>query len=147
MPALMITVTRQDDQPLRDALKAEFGDGGGTIGRGNDCTLVLPDPERQISRTHARIAMRGSDFVLHDEGSAIPVVINGEPLGKGRNNVIRAGDEILIGPYAMRVDAPAPQVDLNATIIGGRSPLAPKIDLPPSTAPADLSMIGTVLSW
>src|SRR5436305_1248065 len=67
MPALTIIVTRQDDRPVSQEIKADFEAAGGTIGRATDSTLVLPDPERQISRTHARIVMRDSDFVLHDE--------------------------------------------------------------------------------
>ena len=40
-------------RPLDRELVARFEEAGGTIGRGETNTLVLSDPERFISRTHA----------------------------------------------------------------------------------------------
>ena len=51
---LSLRVVSQMGTPLAAPLHARF-DAGGTIGRSPDCTLVLPDPGRHISREQARI--------------------------------------------------------------------------------------------
>lgn len=136
MPALTITVVSQNDEPLADELKAEFGARGGTIGRGTGSTLLLPDPLRQISRTHARIEMQDGSFVLCDQGSVTPVLVNGKSLGNGNSSRIGPGDEIVIGSYRMRIEGDVPKAfDPDATIVQRR------------VAPPEISMAGTVLSW
>src|SRR5262245_12533994 len=82
-----------------EPLSAEFDELGGSIGRGEGNTLVLPDPERHISRTHASIAFRNGRYVIQDRGSATPVQVNGQPLGQGRESPIGDGDELKIGSY------------------------------------------------
>ena len=137
MPALIITVLSQNEESLAEELKAEFGARGGTIGRGAGSTLLLPDPLRQISRTHARIEMQDGAFVLCDQGSVTPVVVNGKSLGNGRSSPIGPGDTIVIGAYRMRVEGDAPPAfDPDATIVQRNA-----------RPQNDISMQGTVLSW
>jgi FHA domain-containing protein len=99
-----IQVTAFNGRPLSQPLVGEFNELGGTIGRADGNTLVLPDPERHISRTHAVIAVRAGGYVIRDQGSAMPVEINGQPLGNGHEAPIAQGDELRIGGYAMRVE-------------------------------------------
>ncbi len=141
MPALTLTVTRQNNEPVTEPLQAEFGARGGTIGRSAGSTLLLPDPERQISRTHAIVEMLGDGFVLRDQGSATPVIVNGQTLGNGRSARIKPGDEIVIAHYTMRVESP---LSSDATVMMPASALAA---LKAAPVEADISMIGTVLSW
>jgi type VI secretion system FHA domain protein len=61
-----------------------------------------------ISRTHAVIARKDGRFFVRDQGSTVPVVVNGRPIGKGHEHPLAAGDELRIGGYVLRVDAPAP---------------------------------------
>lgn len=44
---------------------------GGTIGRAPDCTMVLANGQRAISRIHARIGRREDAYVLVDAGSKV----------------------------------------------------------------------------
>ncbi|MEP7207315.1 MAG: FHA domain-containing protein, partial [Casimicrobiaceae bacterium] len=136
--SLTITVVRQNGAALTEPLRAEFGAEGGTIGRSAASTLLLPDPDRQISRVHGRIEPDGDRFVLRDQGSATPVVVNGRRLGNGHAVRLAAGDEIVIASYVLRVEGDA--FDPDATLVRGR---AAETSIPA----ADISMIGTVLSW
>ena len=86
-------------------LAAEFDELGGNIGRADGNTLVLPDPDKIISRTHAAIAFRGGRYVISDRGSVTPVYVNGRALGGGRESAIDVGDEIRIGGYTLVVKA------------------------------------------
>jgi len=133
MSSLTIKVLSQNDEPLAETLEAEFDDQGGTIGRGAGSTLLLPDPLRQISRTHAVIDCSDGRYRLTNRGSATAVVVNSHTLANGQSARIQPGDEIVIGGYRMQVMGEA---------IG---------DLPTVLAQApneaDISMVGTVLSW
>ncbi|MBL8532795.1 MAG: FHA domain-containing protein [Betaproteobacteria bacterium] len=86
-----------------DGPVAVFDDRGGTIGRRVDCTLVIPDKERHVSRIHAVIACTPQGFILHDQGSFLPVRVNGMRVGYGLEAPICEGDELQIGPFGMRV--------------------------------------------
>jgi FHA domain-containing protein/type VI secretion system protein len=101
---LTISVTRYDNAPPSHPIGADFGEAGGTIGRSTESTLPLPDPKRVISRTHATVSYRAGSYVLRDQGSATAVVVNGQPLGNGRECTLAPGDEIRIAGYVMRVE-------------------------------------------
>jgi FHA domain-containing protein len=103
---LTITVVHFKDAPVDDPIVAEFGEGGGTIGRSPECTLLLPDPDRIISRTHAVVSMLDGKFVLRDQGTTVPVIVNGRAVGKDRDHPLAPGDEVRIAGYTMRVAAP-----------------------------------------
>jgi len=109
---LTITVVQFKDAPVDAPAAAEFREEGGTIGRSPESTLLLPDPERIISRTHAVVSHQAGRFFLRDHGTTVPVVVNGRPVGKGRDHPLAAGDELRIGGYTMRVDAT--RVDIEA---------------------------------
>ncbi len=104
---ITLEVVSVNGQPATRPLAADFDELGGSIGRGDGSTLVLPDPEKIISRTHANVSFRGGEYRLQDRGTAVPVLVNGQPLGNGRETTIRAGDVIQLGAYALRVKATA----------------------------------------
>ncbi len=85
-----------------DGPTARFDELGGTVGRADTNQLVLPDPERTISRVHAQIVFRNGSYALIDRGSS-PVQVNGQPLGNGREAPIRDGDRLTIGGYTLAV--------------------------------------------
>lgn len=89
-----------------ERLSASFDELGGTIGRADNNQLILPDPERTISRVHAQIAFRNGSFALVDRGSN-PVLINGRPVGNGSEAPLKAGDQVQIGGYVLSVEASA----------------------------------------
>lgn len=131
-------VSREGEAPATP-LAATFGDAGGDIGRGVDCTLVLPDPERRISRKHALVSWRGGRHYIRQLGSSVAVVVDGAPLGPDVEQPLDAGAEIRIGPYLLRA-ADDVEIDLPITA----TPVAPApvdgIDLVlGETEPAPLS--------
>ncbi|MEP7302976.1 MAG: type VI secretion system-associated FHA domain protein TagH [Caldimonas sp.] len=109
-------------------LSGHFDELGGNIGRAENNQLVLPDPERTISRVHAQVVFRNGRYAIVDRGSN-PISVNGRPLGNGQEAFIQAGDELQIGGYAMRVEAAAPA--------GGAAAADPFADFPGlASAPA-----------
>ena len=111
---LTIKVISYKDVPVDQPIAAEFRDEGGSIGRSPECTLLLPDPERVISRTHALVTQQAGHFVLRDQGTTVPVVVNGRPIGKGRDHQLRDGDEVRIGAYLLRVEGGRGDKDISA---------------------------------
>jgi type VI secretion system FHA domain protein len=100
---LLIRAISFKGQPLPRDVSARFDESGGTIGRGEHSTLVLPDPERYISRTHATIAFQAGGFVITDNGTKNPVLLNGRPLGSGSQGRLGSGDRIKLGDYILEV--------------------------------------------
>lgn len=101
--SIHIEVTSCNGAPPAKQMAADFDELGGSIGRAEDGSLVLPDPERFISRTHALVEYRDGQYVIVDKGKALPVAVNGRALGNGHECPITDGDEIVIGVYRMRV--------------------------------------------
>src|SRR5262249_46736858 len=95
-------------RPLDRELAARFEEAGGTIGRGETNTLVLADPERFISRTHATISFQAGGYLITDTGTKNPVVINGRALGSGSQARLGDGDQIRIGDYVLQIVVTAP---------------------------------------
>lgn len=98
-----IAVVSIDGKPPVAELVADFDELGGSIGRDAGCTLVLPDLNRRISRRHASVVLRDGRYVLCDHGTAMPVLVNGRPVGSEREVPLADGDRVEIGGYAMEV--------------------------------------------
>ncbi|MGZ5205483.1 MAG: FHA domain-containing protein, partial [Caldimonas sp.] len=45
-------------------LSGHFDETGGNIGRAENNQLVLPDPERTISRVHAQVVFRNGRYAI-----------------------------------------------------------------------------------
>src|SRR4029453_17251457 len=103
--SLMLTIRAVSfkGRPLDREVAARFEDAGGTIGRGESNTLVLADPERFISRTHATISFQAGGFLITDTGTKNPVVVNGRALGSGSQARLGDGDQIKIGDYVLQI--------------------------------------------
>ncbi len=124
---IRIQVTHYNGAPPPQPLFAEFNESGGNIGRAEGNALVLHDPTRTISRTHASIINRDGDYAIRNLGTATPVYINGQPLGNGRVAAVAVGDEIRIGSYTMKVLAeqkPGAYVSPGPSITSKDDPLA-----------------------
>jgi predicted component of type VI protein secretion system len=87
-----------------------------TIGRGADCTIVLADTRRAISRLHASIEWRDGHYVLTDSGSN-PTLINGHILKVSREAVLRDADALSIGEYLIELGIDGPSTSDDATIV------------------------------
>jgi FHA domain-containing protein len=104
---LLIRAVSFNGRPAGRDLAARFGEAGGTIGRDEKSTLVLPDPERFISRTHASISFQAGGFIITDSGRKNPIVLNGRPMEPGSQARLQNGDQIQLGGYLLAVELAA----------------------------------------
>ena len=113
---LGIRVVSLSGTALDTPLSATFGDAGGDIGRGVDCTLVLADPERRISRRQAVISWRDGSHYIRQVGSNLEVELDAVALPRDVDCPLHAGAQLRIGPYSLVVEhsasAPTSEVDL-----------------------------------
>ena len=147
---LTLSVLTYRNQPTQQATAGRFSDAGGALGRGPDNLLVLDDPGKYISRTHARVSCRGGTYFLEDVGSN-PSVVNDRPLGKGREIMLADGDRIVIGDYQLEArvvaEAPAapwlPPAPLNdpALPLFEPPPVAAPVPLPPLESPSVVAAV------
>ncbi|MDE3011274.1 MAG: FHA domain-containing protein, partial [Pseudomonadota bacterium] len=131
---IVLKVVSFNGQAPQQPLSAHFDELGGTIGRADTNQLVLPDPDRSISRIHAQVVFRSGSYALIDRGSN-PISVNQRPLGNGVEMPIKAGDHVDIGSYRLAVES------AGAAGASGHAPGAstdPFADLlgPAATAPA-----------
>jgi predicted component of type VI protein secretion system len=103
-------------------LIAVFDERGGDIGRAADCTLVLPDPERRISRKHLQVAWRDGRHLLRLVSANLLVELDGAPMVPGAETEVHVGSQVSIGPFVLVVERGA-----------ATAPVAPA---PPAEAPA-----------
>ncbi|MFT5591306.1 MAG: type VI secretion system protein [Bradyrhizobium sp.] len=155
--SLTLRILTYRNQPLPMPTTAMFSGDGGTIGRSPDNVLVLDDPKKYISRTHARVALRGTQYVLTDAGSN-PSIINDRPLGNGREIVLGDGDRILIGDYLIEALL-ASAVSEEATVMGlpasapsvSQQLVPPLVPLPlfepPPVVPVKAPLIPAIPGW
>ena len=99
---ITLTVIAFNDTPTDGTLQVHFDELGGSIGRADSNQLVLPDPERMISRVAAQVVYRNGAFAIVDRGSN-PINLNGRALGSGREAALAAGDRLRIGGYELSV--------------------------------------------
>ncbi len=99
---ITLTVIAFNDAPTDGTLQVHFDEIGGTIGRADSNQLMLPDPERMISRVAAQVVFRNGSFAIVDRGSN-PINLNGRALGSGREAPLAAGDRLRIGGYELSV--------------------------------------------
>jgi predicted component of type VI protein secretion system len=131
-----------DEEPMSQPLVGRFDERGGTLGRSDDATLTLPDPERLISRIQAQVLHRDEHYWLENISAASAVLHNGRPLSTGMRVILSEGDELRIGGYALQ--AAFEDEATSAAILRGRTVVPPvhnttsppvKASKTPSTAP------------
>jgi FHA domain-containing protein len=108
-----------NEEPLSNPLVGRFDDRGGEIGRSDNATFTLPDPERLISRVHARISHASDAYWIENVSAAGPILHNGRPLSSGMRVSLKAGDELRIGGY--RLTVAFEDDETSATILRGRT--------------------------
>ncbi|MEQ9885879.1 type VI secretion system-associated FHA domain protein TagH [Pectobacterium zantedeschiae] len=122
-----IITTKPGHQPPQ--ICCDFLPPGGTIGRGVDNNLVLPDDDRTISRLQAIVHITANgECRLTNRGNVTRVQLNDIPLERGSQVELQDGDVLRIGDYQLLVNdfnnapqlqaAPvAPSPVVNPTII------------------------------
>jgi type VI secretion system FHA domain protein len=128
---LVLTVTSFNGTPTHGP-SAQFDELGGTVGRADTNQLVLPDPERSISRVHAQVLYRNGAFWLVDRGSNA-VAVNGQMLGNGRESKLKDGDRIEIGGYVIEAayGDPTQKLDPFDDLFGATTPGVHPLSAPP----------------
>jgi type VI secretion system protein len=78
-----------------------------TLGRGGENDVVLPDPDRMVSKTHCVIEEQNGRVVIVDLSSNGTFLNYGKvPLGKNPTN-LNSGDVLTLGPYELVVEITA----------------------------------------
>src|SRR3984893_14514616 len=133
MTLVLKGITR-DEEPMSQPLIGRFDERGGTLGRSDDATLTLPDPERLISRMQAQVLHRDEHYWLENISAASAVLHNGRPLSTGMRVILSEGDELRIGGYALQATF-EDETD-SAAILRGRTvvPAAHNTPSPPVKA-------------
>ncbi|QEL36512.1 type VI secretion system-associated FHA domain protein TagH [Enterobacter chengduensis] len=97
-----IISTKPGHQPPQSS--CDFYAPGGTIGRGTDNNLVLPDNDRTISRLQAIVHVDANgECRVTNRGSVTRVVLNDIPLERGRQVELQDGDILGIDDYRIEV--------------------------------------------
>ncbi|MCS2164497.1 type VI secretion system-associated FHA domain protein TagH [Scandinavium manionii] len=97
-----IISAKADHQPPQ--CSCDFYAPGGTIGRGTDNNLVLPDNDRAISRLQVIVHIAESgECRITNRGNVTQVVLNDIPLERGRQVELQDGDILSIDEYRIEV--------------------------------------------
>ena len=127
---LRLHVLSYRDQPPPEPLQAEFDAEGGMVGRAPGNRLVLEDPDKYVSRSHASVTLRDGRYYLTDAGSN-PSIVNDRPLGASSEVALDDGDRIVVGDYVLQAVLERPLAD-DATMMAP----APMPSSIPAPAPA-----------
>ncbi|WP_455820025.1 type VI secretion system-associated FHA domain protein TagH [Pseudomonas cerasi] len=97
-----IITTKPGQQPPQT--HCDFFPPGGTIGRGVDNNLVLPDDDRTLSRLQAIVHITANgECRLTNRGNVTRVLLNEIPLERGRQVELQDGDILGIEDYQLLV--------------------------------------------
>ncbi len=92
-----------------------------TVGRGEECTLVLEDPRKHISRVHVELEEKDEGtFHLTIVSKVNPVVVNGKKQAPGSRLDLTAGDRFELGEYELEILPPpsaAPKADAHVSAV------------------------------
>ncbi len=116
----------------------DFYAPGGTIGRGTDNNLVLPDDDRAISRLQAIVHVAADgECKITNRGNVTRVVLNEIPLERGRQVELQDGDILAIDDYRIEVsDLLQDSQPISRMAASGQPPVTAKPSTPaPSAAP------------
>jgi FHA domain-containing protein len=147
---IKISVISYDNQAADTPSSAVFGPAGGSMGRGSDNELVLPDPKCNISRRQASIKSDGMRHSIMNLSQVSPIRINGKKIPLAADVDLQFGDEIEVGLFLLRAESPfgaAPAIDSVARNGAFVSPFAlnqDQIMAPPAAEevlPVDISLL------
>lgn len=101
---MLITIINAPDSVSNTGQSKSFDDAGGTIGRGDDNSWVLEDPECYLSSCHCQISYENGRFNMIDR-STNGTFYNGsaDPMGKGTKLPINDKDTFIVGDYEFSI--------------------------------------------
>jgi FHA domain-containing protein len=109
---------------------AVFGVAGGTIGRGGQNKLVLPDTDAGVARVHAMVRLESDAAYIANLCERRSIHVAGRELQSGQETQLQVGAEVQIGPYSLRAVPPgtpasAPVAPVAASASPVPAPAAP----------------------
>ena len=137
---LVLKGIKLNDEPMSRPLIGRFDERGGTLGRSDNATFTLPDPERLISRVQAQILFGDEGYWVEHVSTANSTFHNGRPLSAGMRVLLSEGDELRIGGYTLI--AAFESDETSATVLRGRTVIMPPPG-PPTRPRAALDLAAT----
>lgn len=152
--ALQITLVKAPGKVSVSRTTHTFNEQGGSLGRGESNTWVLPDPEKFLSSCHCQILCEANSYYIVDT-STNGTFLNGspEPVGKGVKTLLGDGSYFELGEYRFSVKytqgmmasspfdaAPLPAADDIFGSMGGGSPFADPFASSPSSLISDIPL-------
>ena len=108
--ALQITLVKTPGKVSVSRTSQTFTEQGGTLGRADSNSWVLPDPDKFLSSCHCEILCdAGHYFILDLSTNGTFLNSSPEPLGKGVKAPLNDGDFFEIGDYRFSVNVIAQQ--------------------------------------
>ncbi|MAZ89733.1 MAG: type VI secretion system-associated FHA domain protein TagH [Cellvibrionaceae bacterium] len=110
---LTLTVTEApEDVNMINHTKA-FSAEGGSLGRADKNTWVLPDNDRVVSSTHATISFKNDQYLVTDTSTNGTFHNDSEqPIGSNNITALTSGDTLRIGNYRIKVSIKSDQKPL-----------------------------------
>jgi predicted component of type VI protein secretion system len=133
---LTLRAVSLNDVPLREPIAASFDRRGGTIGRADNNTMALPDPERHISRQQAEIIASRTGYSIRNVGSANPIAVRNQLLQEGDSAPLAHGDRVRIAGYLLEVVDAGIGSEAPTMICSPSAPDTPRA--PPAAEPMSL---------
>jgi type VI secretion system FHA domain protein len=149
---IALRVTRRPGATEPDATAIALPPDGLTIGRADDCGLVLADPLRLVSRQHAQVIADG-DAVRVRCVSSRPLWVNDVQLDPGGDRALSVGDSLRIGRFELAVEpvaavaAQRSRLERWFDLDGAPDPLAAESPLPALAPSPEAAATGAVVSW
>lgn len=97
--SLKLTVIAYKGLPPLAPLEFHVGQSGGVVGRSADNDIVLPDPEKFVSRRHGSFSFDQGHFTYTDSSTAGTPVVNRGVLLHNDTIALADGDRLKIGDY------------------------------------------------
>jgi type VI secretion system protein len=97
--SLLLKIISFKGQPFNASTEAVFDRHGGTIGRADENTLVLPDTEKFVSRRHASISFENGHYLIKDSSLSGTYIDDQEPPLNNAAQTLIDGTRLRIGEY------------------------------------------------
>lgn len=101
---LNLKVIGYQGSPVANDITVDFENEGGTIGRAPENDLVLPDPQKFLSRRHAEIHFDGNRFRLTDTSLSGTYIDNSEAPLIRSSVELRNGMLLTVGEFEIQVN-------------------------------------------
>lgn len=106
MDTIEIRVEAHDGVPVAKPWAAVFALSGGTIGRGSQNKLVLPEADAQVDPVHAMVRLHGGKAFLTNLCERRNLRVGEAELPPGQETPLAIGSRIQVGPYTLRAALP-----------------------------------------